>query len=103
MGLEGRDMGFLRFLARCSFATIFVVGGYDSLTNPGRKPEMVEKTLPVPEPELMVRLNGAPMVAGGSPLALGVKPRLAAVGLAAILVPTTWAGHQFWNLDEPTP
>jgi putative oxidoreductase len=94
-------MGFLRFLARCLFAEIFVVAGYNTVTNPGGRPDIAEKTLQLPEPELMVRINGAAMLAGGTALALGVKPRLAALGLAATLVPTTYAGHQFWNQNEP--
>jgi putative oxidoreductase len=94
-------MGFLRFLARCLFADIFVVAGYDTLTNPGHRTDVVAKTLPLPQPHLMVRINGASMLAGGTALALGVKPRLAALGLAAALVPTTYSGHQFWNQNDP--
>ncbi len=41
------------------------------------------------------------MVVGGAALALGIKPRLAALGLAATLVPTTYVGHQFWKQTEP--
>jgi putative oxidoreductase len=94
-------MSFLRFLARCLFAEIFVVAGYDTLTNPGHRTEVVAKALPLPQPHLMVRINGASMLAGGTALALGVKPRLAALGLAAALVPTTYSGHQFWNQNDP--
>jgi putative oxidoreductase len=94
-------MGFLRFLARCLFAEIFLVAGYDTLTNPGRRPDVVAKTLPLPQPHLMVRINGGSMLAGGTALALGVKPRLAALALAAALVPTTYSGHQFWNQNDP--
>jgi putative oxidoreductase len=94
-------MRFLRFLARCLFADIFLVAGYDALTNPGHRTEVVAKTLPLPQPHLMVRINGASMLAGGAALALGVKPRLAALGLAAALVPTTYSGHQFWNQNDP--
>jgi putative oxidoreductase len=94
-------MSFLRFLARCLFADIFVVAGYDTLSNPGHRTEVVAKTLPLPQPHLMVRINGASMLAGGTALALGVKPRLAALGLAAALVPTTYSGHQFWNQNDP--
>jgi uncharacterized membrane protein YphA (DoxX/SURF4 family) len=96
-------MGLLRFLARCMFAEIFLIAGYDTLTNPGRRPELVAKTLPLPQPELLVRINGGAMLAGGSALALGIKPRLAALGLAAALVPTTYSGHQFWNENEAAP
>ncbi len=94
-------MGFLRFLARCLFAQIFLVAGYDTLTNPGHRTDVVAKTLPLPQPHLMVRINGGSMLAGGTALALGVKPRLAALGLAAALVPTTYSGHQFWNQNDP--
>jgi putative oxidoreductase len=94
-------MRFLRFLARCLFAEIFLVAGYDTLTNPGHRPDVVAKTLPLPQPHLMVRINGGSMLAGGTALALGVKPRLAALGLAAALVPTTYSGHQFWNQNDP--
>jgi putative oxidoreductase len=94
-------MEFLRFVARCLFAGIFVASGYEVLTEPGRRPEIVAKTLPLPQPELMVRINGAAMLVGGAALALAIKPRLAAAGLAASLVPTTYAGHQFWVADDP--
>jgi putative oxidoreductase len=94
-------MGFLRFVARCLFAEIFLVAGYDTLTNPGHRPDVVAKTLPLPQPHLMVRINGGSMLAGGTALALGVKPRLAALALAAALVPTTYSGHQFWNQNDP--
>ena len=94
-------MGLIRFLARCLFADIFVVSGYDTLTNPGHRTEVVAKTLPLPQPHLMVRINGASMLAGGTALALGIKPRLAALEFAAALVPTTYSGHQFWNQNDP--
>ena len=94
-------MRALRFLARCAFAEIFVLAGISTIKEPGARPQLVAKTLPLPEPELMVRINGGAMVLGGAALALGIKPRLAALGLAATLVPTTYAGHQFWNQEDP--
>jgi putative oxidoreductase len=94
-------MPLLRFIARSLFSTIFVVSGYDSLLNPGRRVEVVSNTLHLPAPELMVRLDGASMLVGGTALALGIKPRWASLGLAAALVPTTYAGHQFWKQSDP--
>ena len=95
-------MPALRLLARSLFATIFVLSGYETVMNPGGRTKIVDERLPLPNPELMVRINGASMLAGGTALALGVKPRLAAFGLAAALVPTTYAGHQFWATDDVT-
>jgi uncharacterized membrane protein YphA (DoxX/SURF4 family) len=34
-------------------------------------------------------------------LAAGILPRLAALALATSLVPTTLAGHRFWEAEEP--
>jgi uncharacterized membrane protein YphA (DoxX/SURF4 family) len=48
---------------------------------------------------LLVKVNGATMLAAGSLLALGIKPRLAATVLAAQLVPVTAAGHAFWEKE----
>ena len=47
-----------------------------------------------------VRLNGAVQMAAGLLLALGRFPRLSALALAATLVPTTAAGHRFWEAEE---
>jgi putative oxidoreductase len=94
-------MGLVRLVARTAFATIFLTGGYAALTEPGGRPDMVTRSLGLPQPTLMVRLNGGAMVAGGAALALGIKPRLAALELAALLVPTTYVGHQFWAQEDP--
>ncbi len=43
------------------------------------------------------------MLAGGVALAAGILPRAAATGLVLSLIPTTFAGHRFWEEeDEPT-
>ena len=52
--------------------------------------------------EQAVRVNGAVQMAAGTLLALGRFPRLSALALAATLVPTTLAGHRFWEADEET-
>ncbi len=41
-------------------------------------------------------------MAAGTLLALGRFPRLSALALAATLVPTTLAGHRFWEAGEET-
>ncbi|HWF58036.1 MAG TPA: DoxX family protein [Candidatus Dormibacteraeota bacterium] len=94
-------MSFLRLIARAAFAWIFISAGYGVMTNPGARVDLVAKSLPFPEPELLVRLNGASMVVGGTALALGIKPRLAAAGLAAALVPTTYVAHRYWEQSDP--
>jgi uncharacterized membrane protein YphA (DoxX/SURF4 family) len=47
-----------------------------------------------------VRINGIVQVGAGVALAVGRCPRVAALALAASLVPTTLAGHRFWEEAE---
>jgi putative oxidoreductase len=80
-------------------AAMFVYGGFDSLRNPASKVPRAEKVVP-DDTERLVRVNGAVQLGCGIALALGVAPRLAALSLAASLVPTTAAGHRFWEEDD---
>jgi putative oxidoreductase len=86
-------------VGRALMAGIFVHGGWQALREPGKRAPQARK-LGLPEPELMVRANGAAMLVGGLALGLGILPRAAAAGLIASLVPTTLAGHRFWEEDD---
>jgi uncharacterized membrane protein YphA (DoxX/SURF4 family) len=100
-------------------ATIFVVQGAAAIKNPepltpAAKP-VVDRFLPalrkiapaavaekIPDdPKTLVRINGAVQVLGGLALATGRAPRAGAFALIASLIPTTWAGHAFWEEEEP--
>jgi uncharacterized membrane protein YphA (DoxX/SURF4 family) len=90
-------------------ASIFAIQGYDTMRHPERvaaKAEPVVRPLAervpvVPDqPEEAVRLNGAIQFTAGSLLALGLWPRLSALAIAATLVPTTVAGHRFWEAED---
>lgn len=81
-------------------AGIFVYGGFEALRAPGGRAKKAEK-LGLASPETMVRANGAAMIAGGTALALGWKPKLTALALIGSLVPTTMAGHRFWEEGDP--
>jgi uncharacterized membrane protein YphA (DoxX/SURF4 family) len=90
-------------------AAIFVTGGLDALLHPGAPAKIaapliarLSGPLNLPDdPEMLVRANGATMVAAGSMLALGKFPRVAAVALAAALIPTTYTAHAFWTIKDP--
>lgn len=104
-----------RLLARPMLASIFVVGGVNALRNAPALaakaqpvtdklvPQVKKATgLPIPEdPTTLVRLNAAAQLAAGAALATGRAPRLSAAVLAASLLPTTAAGHRFWQADDP--
>jgi uncharacterized membrane protein YphA (DoxX/SURF4 family) len=108
-GGQGPVMTVLRAIARPMLASIFVIQGYDTLRNPERvapvaEPvvrRLAERVPAVPaKTEHAVRVNGAVQLAAGSFLALGWLPRLSALAIAATLVPTTAAGHRFWEAEE---
>ena len=102
-------MVVLRAIARPLLASIFIVQGYDTFRHPEKVATRAEPVItPLAErfpavpakPEDAVRLNGAVQVAAGTMLALGRWPRLSALALAATLVPTTLAGHRFWEAED---
>jgi uncharacterized membrane protein YphA (DoxX/SURF4 family) len=102
-------MTVLRAVARPMLASIFAIQGYDTMLHPER---VAAKAHPVVRPladrfpgvpektEDAVRLNGAVQFTAGSLLAMGMLPRLSALAIAATLVPTTVAGHRFWEAED---
>jgi putative oxidoreductase len=91
-------------------ASIFVIQGWHNFETPeGVAPlaepvvrPLVDRIPGMPtEPEQAVRINGAIQAAAGAMLGLGVLPRLAALAIAGTLVPTTLAGHRFWDFQDP--
>ncbi len=106
-----------RLIARPMLASMFVVGGVNALRNAKERAEAAAVVtdrvvplatkaapqLPIPsDPVTLVRINGAAQVGAGLLLATGRAPRLSATVLAASLVPTTAAGHRYWEVEDPT-
>ena len=99
-------MALSRRIARPLLASIFIGGGIDAVRHPAGK---VAKATVVIEPireaagldtldvEAVVRLNGCVQVAAGLLLATGRFRRLACLVLMGSLIPTTYAGHRFWE------
>ncbi len=92
-------MSILRTLGQISLAGIFIGGGSQAFLEPGHRVSKVAEA-GLPEPELMVVLNGAVMTIGGTLLALDIAPRLTAAALIGSLVPTTLVGHAFWKEEN---
>ncbi len=100
-------MTISRRIGRPLLSGIFIVGGLDAARNPDnkvKKAERVTKSLAqfapegVPtDTETLVRLNGIVQMVAGAALALGKFRRLAALALMASIIPTTAAGHRFWE------
>jgi putative oxidoreductase len=105
-----------RLIARPLLASTFVVGGLNALKNApalattakpvvDRIRPLLEKAAPqvnIPEDTVtLVRINAVAQILAAGALARGRAPRLSSTVLAASLVPTTLAGHQFWNESDP--
>lgn len=109
-------MTLIRIVARPLLASTFVVGGVNALRNSeamaARAKPVTDKLtaalhraapqFPVPSSEVtLVRVNAAAQIVSALALATGRAPRLSSTVLAATLVPTTVAGHRFWEEKDP--
>ena len=103
-------MTIVRRLARPLLAASFISGGIDTLRNPKPKVPAADKVVGAVPPKLpsfisntedLVKADAVAKIVGGLLLALGKFPRPAALGLAASLIPTTLAGHRFWEENDP--
>ena len=109
-------MTVTRLIARPLMASMFVVGGVNALRNAdalaAKAAPVTDKLIPVarravpsaPIPtdaKTLVRANAAAQLLAAAALATGRAPRLASTVLAASLVPTTVAGHRFWEESDP--
>jgi putative oxidoreductase len=110
-----QHMTVSRLFARPMLASIFVVGSVSALRNtPAAAAKAAAITdrivplarkalpkLPIPQdPATLVRINAGTQIAAALSLATGRAPRLSAAVLALTLVPTTAAGHRFWEIEE---
>lgn len=117
----------LRRIARPMLAAVFVSGGIETLRNPAPRVEAADPIVSkaadqvidkIPEQALdkvpdkvidkvptdtesLVKINAVAQIGAGVLLALGKSPRLSALVLAVSSLPTTLAGHRFWEKDDP--
>ena len=107
-------MAISRLIARPMLASMFLVGGFSAVKNPDklapRAQPVADRLVPLLQkvaPQLpsdtatLVRLNGGIQLAAGAALATGRAPRISAAALALTLLPTTAAGHRFWEESDP--
>ena len=105
----------VRRIARPLLASSFIYGGISTLRKPqdrvpGAAPiiekvaDVADQQLPVQVPrdvEQWVKADAALKVGFGTLFALGKFPRLSALVLTGSIVPTTLAGHRFWEESDP--
>jgi len=106
-------MAISRVFARPMLASMFLVGGFNAVKNAekvapraqavtDRLVPLLQKAVPMlpSDPVTLTRLNGGVQLVAGTALAAGKAPRLSALALAVSLVPTTAAGHRFWEEQD---
>ena len=98
-----------RTIARPLLAAVFISDGWDAIRNPSGQVKqaepvllsIAEKVSVLPQDaETLVRMNGAVMVGAGTLMAVGKFRRLAALALIGSIIPTTYAGHRFWEGED---
>ncbi|MGI5347648.1 DoxX family protein [Streptomyces sp. CA-250714] len=99
----------LQLVSRPLLGAFFVNAGVGTLSNPEPPASMaapfldkLREKIPLPGDDVtLVRVNAAVQVVAGALLTTGRVPRTAALTLAASLLPTTLAGHPFWEEEDP--
>lgn len=107
-------MAVTRMIARPMLSSIFFVGAWSALKNADKLapkarrvtdsvvPRLQEMGLPVPaDPAMLVRAHAVLQLGAAAALATGRAPRMSATVLGVSLVPTTLAGHPFWEETDP--
>jgi uncharacterized membrane protein YphA (DoxX/SURF4 family) len=81
---------------------MFIAGGIDTLRRPQPKVDAAQSLGLQENTEQVVKGNAAVQVVAGLAFATNRLPRVSALVLAGSLVPTTAAGHRFWEYTDAT-
>ena len=88
-------------IGRAIFGGFFLYSGISHLRN--RKPMgQYAGAKNVPKPELAVVGTGLAMIAGGSSIILGIKPKLGTLAILGFLAGVSPMMHDFWKKEDPT-
>jgi putative oxidoreductase len=83
-------------ISRVLMATVFLLNGFGIIDQGIPAREMAAEGVPASIVPLLMLAGRSLEIVAGFALALGVYPRLAAVGLFFFLVPATFVSHSFW-------
>lgn len=87
-------------IGRMLFGGFFLYSAIQHLRN-RRAMTPYAKAKGVPAPELAVVLSALPLLAGGTSLLLGVKPKLGALAVVGFLAGVSPVMHDFWRNEDP--
>lgn len=92
-------MSPIRSLARPLLAATYVIDGASGLASPAERVAAV-RAAGLSEPDKLVRASATTQLLGGLALATGRLPRLSALSLAAVMVPSTYLRYPFWAAGD---
>ena len=87
-------------LGRLLFGGFFIYSGINHLQKT-RELSHYAGAKKVPKPEIAVRATGALLLAGGTSIMLGIKPKLGTVAVLGFLAGVSPVMHDFWKQEEP--
>lgn len=85
-------------LGRILFGGFFISSGVNHLRQT-RQMAQYAASKNVPKPNLAVKATGVVLIAGGTSILLGVKPKLGAAAILGFLAGVSPIMHDFWNQD----
>src|SRR5438105_2591095 len=88
-----------KHLALLIYSGMLYVGGWQQAHEPTGRAERA-RAMGLPVRDELVQGSGWAMIAGAAALHVPALRRAAALTLAAQLLPITWIGHRFWEMDE---
>jgi putative oxidoreductase len=87
-------------IGRLMFGGFFIYSGINHIVNRKQLAEY-SRAKKVPKPEAAVIATGAMMIAGGTSVALGIKPKLGTIAILGFLASVSPIMHDFWRAEDP--
>jgi putative oxidoreductase len=87
-------------IGRLVFGGFFLYNGINHLKQRKQLAQYAE-TKTVPMAEAVVAATGVALVAGGTSILLGIKPKLGTAAIAGFLAGVSPVMHNFWSVQEP--
>jgi len=87
-------------IGRLVFGGFFLYNGINHLKQRKQLAQYAESKN-VPMAEAVVASTGVVLLAGGTSILLGVKPKLGTAAIAGFLAGVSPVMHNFWNVQEP--
>lgn len=87
-------------IGRMVFGGFFIYNGINHLKERKNLAQYAQAKN-VPKPDLAVTASGVALLAGGTSILLGIKPKLGALSIIGFLASVSPAIHDFWRAQDP--